>query len=491
MSGSGQGRKPPPRGKRTLVADRRTRLRGGNPPGHVRARRQPATRRKRTAARKTAPWPARLDRGGDFRTSSCVLLWGLAWRGGVAVAVILAMATGYYYVQLPDVSDAVDTRSRGSVTMLDRDGNVFAWRGDQFGGVIDPDTASPHLVHAVVATEDRRFYRHLGVSPRGIAGAIRINLREGRGPLEGHGGSTITQQVAKLMCLGVPYDPELWETEVAYEQDCRRTTIWRKLQEVPFAFAMELRYSKDEILSIYLNRAYLGAGARGFEGAAQRYFGVSAAELDAGAGRDAGRSSGGAVLLRAHAQPRTRAAAGGDGPEPHGAGGLPDRGRGGGRDEQPRDPVGGGRAEYRRLLRRLDHGRGSGLPDQRHDRGCADPHHLRPRHAGRRRGRAGRGLRQPGARRVRGAGRHRGDERRRRCPCHGRRARHPGRGPVQPRDPGDAADRFRLQALRLCHRAGPGLALRRHDPRRAADDRRAGVGALFARRTTPTSSMAT
>jgi penicillin-binding protein 1A len=195
------------------------------------------------------------------------------------VTLIIAMATGYYYVQLPDVSEAVDTRSRGSVTMLDRDGNVFAWRGDQFGGVIDPDTASPHLVHAVVATEDRRFYRHLGVSPRGIAGAIRINLREGRGPLEGHGGSTITQQVAKLMCLGVPYDPELWETEVAYEQDCRRTTLWRKMQEVPFAFAMELRYSKDEILSIYLNRAYLGAGARGFEGAAQRYFGVSAAEV--------------------------------------------------------------------------------------------------------------------------------------------------------------------------------------------------------------------
>jgi penicillin-binding protein 1A len=208
------------------------------------------------------------------------VLWGLTWRGGVAVMLILAMATGYYYLQLPDVSEAYDTRSRGSVTMLDRDGNVFAWRGDQFGGVIDPDTASPHLVHAVVATEDRRFYRHLGVSPRGIASAIRINLREGRGPLEGHGGSTITQQVAKLMCLGVAYDPAIWDNEGDYEQDCRRTTLWRKIQEVPFAFAMELRYSKDEILSIYLNRAYLGAGARGFEGAAQRYFGISSADVD-------------------------------------------------------------------------------------------------------------------------------------------------------------------------------------------------------------------
>jgi hypothetical protein len=65
-------------------------------------------------------------------------------------------------------------------------------------------------------------------------------------------------------------------------QDCRRTTLWRKIQEVPFAFAMELRYSKDEILSIYLNRAYLGAGARGFEAAAQRYFGVSAAARSGG-----------------------------------------------------------------------------------------------------------------------------------------------------------------------------------------------------------------
>jgi penicillin-binding protein 1A len=275
MSGSGQGRKPPPRGKRTLVADRRTKA-PVKPKGST-TRKAATSRRKRTSARKrprgVLGWIA-----AAFRFV-LRLLWRLSWRAGVAVAVIIAMATGYYYVQLPDVSDAVDTRSRGSVTMLDRDGNVFAWRGDQFGGVIDPDTASPHLVHAVVATEDRRFYRHLGVSPRGIASAIRINLREGRGPLEGHGGSTITQQVAKLMCLGVPFDPELWETEVAYEQDCRRTTIWRKLQEVPFAFAMELRYSKDEILSIYLNRAYLGAGARGFEGAAQRYFGVSAAEV--------------------------------------------------------------------------------------------------------------------------------------------------------------------------------------------------------------------
>ncbi|MDG4650267.1 PBP1A family penicillin-binding protein [Roseibacterium sp. SDUM158017] len=282
MSGSGQGRRPPPKGKRTLVADRRT------PRSQAKAASR-ATSGKggsgagRTHRRRRAP---RRRPGGPLGWITAVLrligrvIWAAAWRGAAVVVLLLALATGYYYAQLPDVSAVVDARNRGSVTMLDRDGNVFAWRGDQFGGVIDPETASEHLVHAVVATEDRRFYRHFGVSPRGIAGAIRINLREGRGPLEGHGGSTITQQVAKLMCLGVPYDADAWENEAAYEQDCRQTTLWRKIQEMPFAFAMELRYSKDEILSIYMNRAFLGAGARGFEAAAQRYFGVSSAQVD-------------------------------------------------------------------------------------------------------------------------------------------------------------------------------------------------------------------
>ncbi|MFW5881590.1 MAG: transglycosylase domain-containing protein [Roseicyclus sp.] len=281
MSGSGQNRRPPPRGKRTLVAERRasraaskpTRTgsgHGGSGGGRARKRRRAPRRRPRGPLGWIAAFIRLIVR----------LIWALAWRGAVAVILIVALATGYYFTTLPDVAAALDTRARGSVTMLDREGNVFAWRGDQFGGVIDPASASPHLVNAVIVTEDRRFYRHFGVSPRGIAGAIRINLREGRGPLEGHGGSTITQQVAKLMCLGVPYDAEAWESEADYEQDCRRTTIWRKIQEVPFSFAMELRYTKDEILSIYLNRAYLGAGARGFEAAAQRYFGVSATEVN-------------------------------------------------------------------------------------------------------------------------------------------------------------------------------------------------------------------
>src|SRR5690606_22246374 len=125
----------------------------------------------------------------------------------------------------------------------------------------------------------KRFYYHMGVSPRGIASAIKINLSEGRGAFSGNGGSTITQQVAKLLCLGVRYDSTVWKTEAEYEKDCRSGGMWRKLKEVPFSLAMEFNYAKRDIVTIHFNRAYLGAGARGFEAAAQRYFGKSAANV--------------------------------------------------------------------------------------------------------------------------------------------------------------------------------------------------------------------
>lgn len=265
--GGGRG----PRNRR-IAADRRTAA-----PAKTKARK--STSRKRRPVRKT-----QRRRGGllgligAFFRLILRILFGIFWRATLVMVLILAGATAYIYSTLPPVSDLVDGRARGSVTMLDRDGDVFAWRGDQYGGLIDTDSVDPDVVNAIVATEDRRFYRHWGISPRGIASAIRINLREGRGPLEGHGGSTITQQVAKLLCLGTPFDPDEWESEAEYEADCRRGSLWRKIQEVPFSLAMELRYTKDEILTIYLNRAYMGGGAYGVEAAMQRYFGHSATD---------------------------------------------------------------------------------------------------------------------------------------------------------------------------------------------------------------------
>ena len=210
-------------------------------------------RRRKTPARR--PLPVRILHG-LWRLLRAILV-RLLGLGVVAAALVV----GYFYLQLPPAEDLLDGRERGSVAMLDRDGRIFAWRGEQ-GGIVEADEMSRDLINAVVATEDKRFWWHFGISPRGIASAIRINLSEGRGPLSGHGGSTITQQVAKLVFLS------------------EETTWRRKVLEVPYALAMELRYSKEEILSIYMNRAYLGASANGFEAAAQRYFGISAREVD-------------------------------------------------------------------------------------------------------------------------------------------------------------------------------------------------------------------
>lgn len=208
------------------------------------------------------------------------LIWGFTWRAGVVGLIILGLAVGHAFTNIPEMDQLVDGRTKGSVTLRDRAGMTFAWRGDQFGGPITMANVSPHLRNAVVATEDKRFTRHIGVDPRGIASAVRINLRAGRGPLSGNGGSTITQQVAKLVCLGVPYQPSTGMTEAEYEADCREGSVWRKVKEVPFAMALELKFTKDEILAIYLNRAYLGAGARGFEAASNRYFGKRAKDLN-------------------------------------------------------------------------------------------------------------------------------------------------------------------------------------------------------------------
>jgi len=254
----------PPRKRRRVVAERRY----ANPT-------KPSAQTPRGKSGRRAPVRRgnALTRGvsGFFR-----LLWraffGTIWATIVTVLLLIGVSTFYYYSQLPQAAALFDGRARGGVTLLDREGKVFAWRGETFG-TVTPDKIAPSLRDAVVATEDRRFYQHLGIDPRGIASAIRINMAAGRGPLDGHGGSTITQQVSKLLCLGETFDPTRWKDEAAYEAECRESSLWRKIKEVPFSFALELKYSKDEILNIYMNRSYLGGGARGFEAAAERYFG--------------------------------------------------------------------------------------------------------------------------------------------------------------------------------------------------------------------------
>ncbi|NDV99036.1 transglycosylase domain-containing protein [Salipiger sp. PrR002] len=280
------------RGKGRLVADRRyprasqkstTKPQGRKVSGGGAGGGGPSGPRK--TARKPARKPAKKRNflvAFVLGTFSWILriFWRITWRVTAVVALMLALGVGFFYTKLPPVTDLLDGRARGSVTLIDRNGAIFAWRGDQFGGAVTASSVSKHLKNAVIATEDKRFYHHFGVSPRGVASAIRINLAEGRGPLSGHGGSTITQQTAKLLCIGVEYDSEVWKTEADYVADCRESSLLRKGKEALYAMAMELKYTKDEILSIYLNRAYMGGGAYGAEAAAERYFGKNAATLN-------------------------------------------------------------------------------------------------------------------------------------------------------------------------------------------------------------------
>lgn len=260
-----RGSKPP------LVAEKRTRA--------APAKRKPAKQPRR---KKAAP-----KRRGLLGTLLLpfkwllVVFWRLFWRGAIVVTLIVGISVVLTARTLPPMDELVDGRIRGSVTLQDAYGETFAWRGDQFGGVITSDQISPNLRNAIVATEDKRFDRfyHFGVDFYATAAAMVRNFRNGGNPLSGAGGSSITQQTAKLLCFGRPFDPNTWEDEAAYEADCRRTTLWRKVQEAVHAFAMEARYTKAEILTVYVNRAYLGAGSRGFEAASQRYFGVSASQV--------------------------------------------------------------------------------------------------------------------------------------------------------------------------------------------------------------------
>ncbi len=201
------------------------------------------------------------------------MFW-LSLNVALIVSVILIIAVVNYANKLPPIAKLLDDRKRGSVTLLDRHNNVFAWRGNQFGGILKSNSLNRVLHDAIISVEDRTFYSHFGISIRGILGAIRINLREGRGPFSGHGGSTITQQVAKILCL--------LQGDNNTQKHCRRSTISRKLLEIPFALALEYTYSKEDILSIYLNRVYLGSGAYGFEAASERYFNKNSSELSIG-----------------------------------------------------------------------------------------------------------------------------------------------------------------------------------------------------------------
>ena len=193
----------------------------------------------------------RRVRGKEFlrrATKLGVLL--LLW-----ITIVGGLVLGYFTLTLPDTGELTRAERRPSVTILAADGSLLTTFGDLFGQPLTLKELSPYLPKAVIATEDRRFYSHFGIDPLGLVRAAFANIAAGRVV---QGGSTISQQLAKNLFL----TPE--------------RSFSRKIQETLLALWLEHRFSKNQILEIYLNRVYFGAGTYGVDAAAHRYFNKSA-----------------------------------------------------------------------------------------------------------------------------------------------------------------------------------------------------------------------
>jgi penicillin-binding protein 1A len=173
-------------------------------------------------------------------------LWAIMGLGGIIA---------YHAAQLPPIDQLTVPKRPPNIAILSADGVLIANRGETGGRNVNIRELPTYLPRAFVAIEDRRFYQHYGLDPIGITRAVVRNLSS-RGVSQG--GSTLTQQLAKNLFL---------------TQD---RTFSRKIQEAILSVWLERTYSKDQILELYLNRVYFGAGAYGVEAASQRYFGKSA-----------------------------------------------------------------------------------------------------------------------------------------------------------------------------------------------------------------------
>ena len=216
-----------------------------------------------------APRPGKSLKGGSSggrgkppaRSLRRRIGWALArWSVVFAIwgGVVIGGVLGYFALTLPETGDLGAAERKPSMTLLAVDGSLLATYGDLFGDPVKLRDMPKYLPEAVIATEDRRFYNHFGVDPIGLIRAAFVDLRAGHVV---QGGSTLTQQLAKNLFL----TPD--------------RTWHRKIQEMLLALWLEHKFTKDQLLEIYLNRVYLGAGTYGVDAAAHRYFDKPAGQL--------------------------------------------------------------------------------------------------------------------------------------------------------------------------------------------------------------------
>ena len=177
--------------------------------------------------------------------------------GGIAVLVYV----GAIYLRMPSLDSILHETRPAAITFLDKDGNEIRSANRIMGTPVSVETLPPHVWQAIVAIEDKRFFKHGPIDLRGITRAVFSNLASGR---VAAGGSTITQQTAKNIFLS------------------REKKISRKIQELILSYWLENRFTKNQVLDLYMNRVSLVGGMRGIDATARVMFQVPASKLSVG-----------------------------------------------------------------------------------------------------------------------------------------------------------------------------------------------------------------
>jgi penicillin-binding protein 1A len=185
-----------------------------------------------------------------------LFVWGFAF--GLLAVLSLAVAVGLAAQSLPDYEQLKTTQIEQMIVVRARDGTQLVTLGPSYGKWLSSEQIPQVMKDAILSTEDKRFEQHIGVDPMGVARSFWIRFKEGRFK---QGGSTITQQLARTVFLN------------------NSKTFARKLREAVLAMALEWKFSKNQILELYLNKVYFGGGAYGVDSASRKFFGHPGTDL--------------------------------------------------------------------------------------------------------------------------------------------------------------------------------------------------------------------
>src|SRR5579884_2070696 len=202
---------------------------------------------------------ARSPSKSKGRSSFMGIIKGIAYAAVLAILALI-IAVGIAVAYLPSYGDLTKRSDLGQmIRVRAANGQVLVQMGPSFGQWLSYDQIPAEMRAAMISTEDRRFRSHIGVDPIGIARSIAVRFQTGHWR---QGGSTITQQLARNIFL------------------TNNRTFGRKVKEAILALALERKFTKDQILELYLNRVYFGGGAYGIDAASRRFFGHSARTLN-------------------------------------------------------------------------------------------------------------------------------------------------------------------------------------------------------------------